>query len=44
MYLALPTTYDTKMSIMADKGFTDLHQVSAVGVDLNIPSFVTGGN
>lgn len=40
---SLPTSHDAEMSIMADKGFTVRDQLSAVGVDLNIPSFVTGG-
>ena len=40
---SLPTSCDTEMSIMADKGFTVRDQLRAVGVDLNIPSFVTGG-
>ena len=31
------------MSIMADKGFTVCDQQSAVGVDLNMPSFVKDG-
>ena len=31
------------MCIMADKGFTVRDQLKAIGVDLNIPSFVTGG-
>ena len=38
----LPTC-ETKISIMADKGFTIRDQLNAVGVDLNIPSFVKSG-
>ena len=39
---SLPTC-GTKISIMADKGFTIRDQLSTVGVDLNIPSFVKSG-
>ena len=39
---SLPTC-GTKISIMANKGFTIRHQLSAVCVDLNIPSFVKSG-
>ena len=38
---SLPTC-GTKISIMADKGFTIRDQLSTVGVDLNIPSFKSG--
>ena len=37
---SVPTSHDTKMSIMADKGFTIRDQLQTIGVDLNIPSFV----
>ena len=39
----LPTTITTsRLSIMADRGFTIQDQLNAVGVDLNIPSFLSG--
>lgn len=38
----LPTNTDRRISVMADRGFTIQDQLNAVGVDLNIPTFLSG--
>ena len=40
--LPATTTTGSRISIMADRGFTIQDQLNAVGVDLNIPSFLSG--
>ena len=38
----LPTNSTPQISVMADRGFTIQDQLNAIGVDLNIPSFLSG--
>ena len=38
----LPTNSTPHISVMADRGFTIQDQLNAIGVDLNIPSFLSG--